>query len=178
MRPYLESTVLQSLVASFFDARDEHEQPARCGGMPWCVAGGAGALGADRALGAARTSDHGPDLAAGKIRLGLDPLVGALLGPPTTELMPKGRANHQAIGASRLRSNGPWRPMAILRMCPVRGPLSLAQDGWPVRDTDHDDRAAWVVRDGRYLSARWPGDVHTWASRSACWPSQTLEALA
>ena len=24
---------------------------------------------------------------------------------------------------------------------------------------------AWVVRDGSYLSARWPGDVHTFAQR-------------
>lgn len=31
------------------------------------------------------------------------------------------------------------------------------------RDSLGDDSAAWVVRDGRYLSARWPGDVHTFA---------------
>jgi len=28
------------------------------------------------------------------------------------------------------------------------------------RDRIDDDRAAWVVRDGNYVSARWPGDVH------------------
>jgi putative intracellular protease/amidase len=32
-----------------------------------------------------------------------------------------------------------------------------------VRDTDNDDRPAFVVRDGNYLSARWPGDVHRFA---------------
>lgn len=31
------------------------------------------------------------------------------------------------------------------------------------RDTQDDARAAWVVQDGNYLSARWPGDVHTFA---------------
>jgi putative intracellular protease/amidase len=31
------------------------------------------------------------------------------------------------------------------------------------RDTESDSRPAWVVRDGRYISARWPGDVHTFA---------------
>jgi putative intracellular protease/amidase len=31
------------------------------------------------------------------------------------------------------------------------------------RDTMEDARPAWVVRDGRYVSARWPGDVHTFA---------------
>lgn len=29
------------------------------------------------------------------------------------------------------------------------------------RDQRNDDRPAWVVKDGNYLSARWPGDVHT-----------------
>lgn len=31
------------------------------------------------------------------------------------------------------------------------------------RDTLSDATPAWVVRDGNYLSARWPGDVHTFA---------------
>jgi putative intracellular protease/amidase len=31
------------------------------------------------------------------------------------------------------------------------------------RDTDDDPRPAFVVRDGSYVSARWPGDVHTFA---------------
>jgi putative intracellular protease/amidase len=35
------------------------------------------------------------------------------------------------------------------------------------RDTLDDDRPAWVVRDGSYVSARWPGDVHTFAKTFA-----------
>jgi len=31
------------------------------------------------------------------------------------------------------------------------------------RDTPTDARPAWVVRDGVYVSARWPGDAHTFA---------------
>ncbi len=31
------------------------------------------------------------------------------------------------------------------------------------RDTPDDARPAWVVRDGAYVSARWPGDAHTFA---------------
>jgi putative intracellular protease/amidase len=31
------------------------------------------------------------------------------------------------------------------------------------RDTVDDARPAWVVRDGSYVSARWPGDAHTFA---------------
>jgi putative intracellular protease/amidase len=35
------------------------------------------------------------------------------------------------------------------------------------RDTLTDDRPAWVVRDGSYVSARWPGDAHTFAKTFA-----------
>lgn len=35
------------------------------------------------------------------------------------------------------------------------------------RDSLTDDRPAWVVRDGLYVSARWPGDAHTFA-RTFC----------
>jgi putative intracellular protease/amidase len=35
------------------------------------------------------------------------------------------------------------------------------------RDTLEDDRPAFVVQDGSYVSARWPGDVHTFANRFA-----------
>jgi putative intracellular protease/amidase len=31
------------------------------------------------------------------------------------------------------------------------------------RDSPRDSRPAFVVRDGQYVSARWPGDVHTFA---------------
>lgn len=33
------------------------------------------------------------------------------------------------------------------------------------RDSSSDSRPAWVVVDGNYVSARWPGDVHTFAQR-------------
>lgn len=42
----------------------------------------------------------------------------------------------------------------------VRGPIELRQRG-----TATDDRAAFVVEDGRYLSARWPGDAYLFAKR-------------
>jgi hypothetical protein len=35
------------------------------------------------------------------------------------------------------------------------------------RDSMTDERPAWVVCDGNYVSARWPGDVHTFAKRFA-----------
>lgn len=35
------------------------------------------------------------------------------------------------------------------------------------RDSLRDERPAWVVRHGKYLSARWPGDAHTFARQFA-----------
>ena len=42
-----------------------------------------------------------------------------------------------------------------------------------VRDTPTDSRPAFVVDDGNYVSARWPGDTHTFATVL----SQKLKAL-
>ncbi len=42
----------------------------------------------------------------------------------------------------------------------VRGPLHLVSRG-----TDEDDRSAFVVEDGHYVSARWPGDAYAFAKR-------------
>jgi len=42
----------------------------------------------------------------------------------------------------------------------VRGPLALSERG-----TATDDTPAFVVQDGNYLSARWPGDAYLFARR-------------
>ncbi len=42
----------------------------------------------------------------------------------------------------------------------VRGPWHLT-----TRGSDQDDRAAFVVQDGKYVSARWPGDAYLFAKR-------------
>ena len=41
---------------------------------------------------------------------------------------------------------------------------ALFKDGL-ARDTLDDERPAFVVVDGQYVSARWPGDAHTFARR-------------
>lgn len=42
----------------------------------------------------------------------------------------------------------------------VRGPFELSRRG-----TDGDDSPAFVVEDGRYVSARWPGDAYLFAKK-------------
>jgi putative intracellular protease/amidase len=44
----------------------------------------------------------------------------------------------------------------------VRGPVHLTAKG-----TDADDRDAFVVEDGSYVSARWPGDAYLFAKKLA-----------
>lgn len=50
---------------------------------------------------------------------------------------------------------------------PADAPDHFLKASGLVRDTLHNARPAWVVRDGNYLSARWPGDVHTFAQAFA-----------
>jgi putative intracellular protease/amidase len=45
-----------------------------------------------------------------------------------------------------------------------RSPHWLPKPSGMVRDTATDSRPAFVVDDGSYVSARWPGDTHTFAS--------------
>ena len=42
----------------------------------------------------------------------------------------------------------------------IRGPFELSKRG-----TDTDDSPAFVVEDGRYVSARWPGDAYLFAKK-------------
>ncbi len=44
----------------------------------------------------------------------------------------------------------------------VRGPRALSRRG-----TEADDGPAFVVEDGNYVSARWPGDAYLFAKRFA-----------
>jgi putative intracellular protease/amidase len=46
---------------------------------------------------------------------------------------------------------------------PVDDPLHKLKTSGRARDTFEDARPAFVVRDGNYVSARWPGDAHTFA---------------
>lgn len=46
---------------------------------------------------------------------------------------------------------------------PADAPSHFLKSAGLARDTLGDSRPAWVVRDGIYVSARWPGDVHTFA---------------
>ena len=50
---------------------------------------------------------------------------------------------------------------------PADAPDYKRKTGGTRRDSATDESPAWVVRDGKYLSARWPGDVHSFARQFA-----------
>jgi putative intracellular protease/amidase len=47
---------------------------------------------------------------------------------------------------------------------PATGPDAFRKASGLFRDSPDDPRPAFIVRDGNYLSARWPGDVNTFAT--------------
>lgn len=56
---------------------------------------------------------------------------------------------------------------------PVDAPDRLRKSSGLFRDSPGDARPAFVVRDGNYVSARWPGDVHTFARTFASMLAET-----
>jgi len=54
------------------------------------------------------------------------------------------------------------KPEDFLDVAPG-APNQFAKTSGVMRDTETNSKPAWVVRDGNYVSARWPGDVHTFA---------------
>lgn len=142
MREYLESPLLQSAVAAFF----ERERPvaAIC---------------------------HGTVLAA-RSRATAGPAVGrsVLYGRRTTGLTRQ--LEMLAWRLTRHRLGDYYRTYPRTVQDEVTAALRAQGDflvGPPalLRDSDRLRRVGFTVRDGRYLSARWPGDAHRFAHELA-----------
>ena len=168
MRRYLENSILQTFVANFFESVNAGGQPKPVGAI--C---------------------HGVLLAARAISASTQRSV--LYGKKTTALTWKlessawhlskylarfwdanyYRTYHETPG----EPPGYWGVEQEVRRAlasesdfldvPKNASHYLVKTSGLVRDRSDDARAAWVVRDGSYLSARWPGDVHTFAQQLA-----------
>jgi len=134
MRDYLESAVLQRLVVAFFDA--------------------------DKPVGAIC---HGVLLAAQERAASALAHVGRWWDRDYYRTyveeagQPKGYMSVEAEVTRALASPGDYVDVPRDASNFRRKTSGLA------RDTIDDPRPAWVVRDGNYVSARWPGDVHSFA---------------
>jgi putative intracellular protease/amidase len=165
MRAYLESEVLQKLVAEFFAA-----------GLPVAAI------------------CHGVLLAA-RSRAAHDRSV--LYGRRTTALTWPFERKAATVGRIvrfwdptyyRTYPDEPGQPTGFMSVqqevtralagpqdfldVPDDAPDRRSKTSGMVRDTFDDDRAAFVVRDGNYVSARWPGDAHTFAKTFAAMLSE------
>ena len=161
MRAYLESTVLQELVVGAF--ADSKPIGAIC---------------------------HGVLLAARSV----DPATGrtVLYGRRTTALTWSLEQKAWKVarvtrfwdpGYYRTYTEGPGEPAGYQSVqqevtralerpddflgVPPDAPDARLKTSGRARDTATDDRPAFVVEDGDYVSARWPGDAHTFARRFA-----------
>jgi putative intracellular protease/amidase len=160
MREYLESEVLQKLVAEFFAA-----------GLPVAAV------------------CHGVLLAA-RSRAAHDRSV--LYGRRTTALTWAFEHKAEQVGRIvrfwdahyyRTYRDGPGEPKGSMSVqqevtralagpqdfldVPRDDPNYRAKVSGMARDTFDDDSPAFVVRDGNYVSARWPGDVHAFVKTFA-----------
>lgn len=162
MRAYLEDEALQRFVGAFFDA----DKPV-------------GAICHGTVLAARSTSPRtGRSVLDGRTSTGL---TWALEGTAWTLMRTLGRVwdphyyrtyleapgeprGHRSVQAEVTRALGdPARFADVPRDAPHR----FRKASGMFRDAHDDDRAAFVVRDGNYVSARWPGDAHTFATRLA-----------
>ncbi|MES2128974.1 MAG: type 1 glutamine amidotransferase domain-containing protein [Pseudomonadota bacterium] len=168
MLPYLEDATLQGFVADFFDA-----------GKPVAAV------------------CHGVLLAARSVSKATGRSV--LYGRQTTALtwqlersawhLTKYLARFWDPGYYRTYAEAPGDPVGYMSVeqevkralaadsdfldVPKDAPHHWHKASGMVRDAPDDARPAWVVRDGNYLSARWPGDVHTLARQFAAMLAHT-----
>ncbi len=142
MREYLESAALQSAVATFFDR--DLPVAAIC---------------------------HGTVLAArSRVTRGPDAGRSVLFGRRTTGLTKQ--LEMLAWRLTRHRLGDYYRTYPQTVQDEVAAALRAPADflvGPPalLRDSDRLQRVGFTVRDGRYLSARWPGDAHRFAHELA-----------
>lgn len=160
MRPYLEDRGLQALVAAFFDA--DKPVAAICHGV----------LVAARAISprSGHSVLHGRRTTA--LTWALERSAWQLMryvgrfwdaGYYRTYADGAGQAaGYMSVHAEVTRALA--RPEDFMDV-PSDSPHRFRQTSGLFRDTPDDARPAFVVVDGRYVSARWPGDVNRFAQR-------------
>lgn len=160
MKEYLESAVLQSVVADFFDAKKP--VAAVCHGVVLA------------ARSHSKQHRHHRSVLRGykttaltwkleKSGWNLTRYFARFWDPNyyRTYMEVKGEAvGHRSVQQEVTRVLE--RPEDFLDV-PADAPDYFAKTSGMKRDTLTDPAPAWVVRDRNYVSARWPGDVHTFA---------------
>jgi putative intracellular protease/amidase len=167
MRAYLEDATLQRIVADFFDAGKP--VAAICHGVVLAARSVSSATGRSVLHGRKTTALtwRQERQAAGIARIARfwDPLYYR-----TYAERPGEPAGYRSVQAEVTRALA--APDDFLEPQPSTPDYERKING-TVRDTATDARPAFVVRDGNYISARWPGDAHTFAKTFAAMLDET-----
>jgi putative intracellular protease/amidase len=161
MRAYLESPTLQGFVADFFDAAKP--VGAVCHGVVLAARAtskktGRSALHGRKTTGLTWSLER-KGWSVGRVFRFWDPDYYR-----TYVEEPGEPAGHRAVESEVKRALA--SPDDFLDV-PASDPERARKTSGRHRDTLEDDRPGFVVRDGSYVSARWPGDVHLFAKTFA-----------
>ena len=160
MRPYLESAVLQRLVTAFFDA--DKPVGAICHGVLLVArsrrADGRSVLHGRRTTALTWAQERAASALAHVGRRWDRDYYRTYLEQPGEP------AGYMSVEAEVTRALS--APEDFLDV-PPGSPDARRKTSGLARDSATDARPAWVVCDGNYVSARWPGDAHSFAARLA-----------
>lgn len=164
MKAYLESTLLQAFVADFFDA------PTASGVHKPVAAVCHGVVLAARAISlrTGRSVLHGKQTTALTWQLERSAwLLSAFWARFWDPLYYRtySERDNEPLGyrSVEMEVKRALATPADFRDVPRGSAGFLLKTSGVARDSLNNARPAWVVRDGNYVSARWPGDVHTFA---------------
>jgi putative intracellular protease/amidase len=160
MRDYLESEILQRLVAEFFAA--DAPVAAICHGVLLAArsraANGRSVLYGHRTTALTWSFEHKAEMVGRVVRFWDPNYYRTYLDEPGEP--------HGYMLVQQEVTRALAKPQDFLDVPPDAPDYRRKTDGL-TRDTFDDDRPAFVVRDGNYVSARWPGDTHTFAKTFA-----------
>lgn len=161
IRPYLEDAALRSFVAAMFDA--DKPAGAICHGVVVAARATSAKTGRSVLHGRKTTSltwsQEGLAWTIGRVARFWDPDYYRTYVEAPGE--PRGTRGVQAEVTAALASPTDYCEV------PTDDPEHRRKTDGLHRDTATDARPAFVVRDGRYVSARWPGDAYTFAKTLA-----------
>jgi putative intracellular protease/amidase len=170
MREYLESRVLQRIVAAFFDTGKP--VGAICHGVV-LAARSASSLNGKSVLHGRRTTAL--TWAFERSAWNVSRYAGRWWDRDyyrTYVEAPGEPAGHRSVQAEVTRALARADDFVDV---PADAPQRFRKTSGLFRDSPDDARPAFVVRDGNYVSARWPGDVHTFARTFAALLSERRE---
>lgn len=166
MRAYLEDKTLQAFVVDFFESADSKGQhkpiAAVCHGVLLAARSISPRTGRSVLYGRRTTAltwklENSAWMLTRFLARFWDPLYYRTYAESAGE--PKGYWGVESE-IKRLLAN----PSDFVDVNPA-APAFFQKSSGMVRDSDSNSQPAWVVRDGNYISARWPGDVHTFAKQ-------------